>query len=196
MLSIMNNISFTANYISSPNILRKVNNKFVQQRVSFVEIDPYDIYDRQTVCSVAKSWVRGKCEGLASLILKNICDIPLNRRCNLNEKYFAITTQFDNFEKLEPNKILALAQITIQRRKQLYLDNLQVHPDNRSKSFNPEFKKIGTTMLDLLKKIFPQRNIVLDSVENAVPFYEKNGFHLENQDIVDGMRNLGMIFER
>ena len=76
--------------------------------------------------------------------------------------FYALTTQKDSFENLNPHAILGLAELTpLEDNNEVYIDYLVVAPDK--KSFEPysTYQKIGTAILDIIKKISKGKDILL-----------------------------------
>ena len=72
-------------------------------------------------------------------------------------KIFALTTQTDKFEKLDPSKILGFADISRNNNsKKVILEFLQVAPNakNVENNIEPQFKGCGTAILESLKEIY------------------------------------------
>ncbi len=162
-------INFKANLITKPTIIKKgrLCQKYKPIEVSFVRLDTQSIRDINLLKKLKKMW--------PLTFVSNICkDVSLYS--NLFTVY-ALTTQQDNFEKLSPNKILGLAEIT-NEQNEISLEYLQTHPkyeyDENVKE--RKFKKIGNTMLDCIKNLEHVKKIYTNSLFSIIPFYEKNGF--------------------
>ena len=100
-----------------------------------------------------------------------------------NNHIYMATSQMQNFDKLDKNKILGLAQM---RDGDSYIDYLryfQVKPDLKYGTKNREYKHIGSAMIDSIKKIYNE-TIVLISSLSATGFYEKQGFKLLDLDLL------------
>ena len=106
-----NNISFTAKFIS-PATVKKLtpNGKYVDIEVSAVKLASKNKDDLSALEKINKEWG-------ADTYASNILD----EASSTNEFYkdyrptvYAITTQRDNFEKLEPEKVLGLAETSIE----------------------------------------------------------------------------------
>ena len=81
----------------------------------------------------------------------------------------------DNFEKLEPEKVLGLAETSIEFGIIKSLDYLQTNPKFLNK-VQPTIKHIGTAMLKFIENINKGHRIAIDSVKEAKAFYMKNGY--------------------
>ncbi len=181
----INPISFKANYIKPSTIKCSSTNKDIT--TSFVELDPLFYADRRAVTAVDYAW--SNTETFAHHIL---CEME---GCLWNtgaQRFFALTTQKRSFDKLIPNKILGLAEIIGGNLEQIKIKFLQVDPETNMQANNHKYTGVGRAILDAIKAIFPNQNIILESVnsERIIEFYERNGF----QRIRKGGTN--MIFRR
>ncbi len=162
-------LTFQANYLSSATIERINVYKNCPKKVAFVEINPAQKGDVATMHKTAIKWDKIGGDGFAYDICKAINN-------GVKDRFFVLTTQSDNFDKLDHNQILSMAQVKTEKEGESFVEYLQVDPENFRTAENPEFRLIGTAMLNSLKKIFYNKSILLDSVRNAISFYLKNGF--------------------
>lgn len=167
-----NNISFKAEFIRPSVIKRCYQNKPAKDlTASFVELKPGDYADREALREISSLWGEG--ETFASSILYDFEDSVFWRE--INKKYYALTLQKQKLEQPNAKKILGVAQI-IQGINRIKLNYLQADPQNNMHSANPKYRGIGTSILDALKAIFPNFDIVLNTAESAREFYKANGF--------------------
>ena len=165
----MNNISFKANYLFPTNI--KKNNTDYQ--VSFVELNPTSENDMKALSSIALYWDNHT--SFAADIFETFKHHYITYNLSPDERYFALTSQKNKFEKLAPSEILGVAQINKSNRL-LSLDFLQVDPEYKGIIFDSPYRRIGTALLNSIKKLYPRRDIILKPVESSIEFYKKNGF--------------------
>lgn len=171
-----NDISFTAKYISSVMVQRLADNgKYLPTKANAVELSAKNNNDLSTLEKLSEKWGD---DTYASNIL--------DEATSLNEFYneyrptvYALTTQKDNFEKLQPNKILGLMETSDDFGTIKSLDYLQTNPEFLDK-FKPAMKRIGTAMLNFIERINKGRRIEIDAVESAKSFYLKNGYKRMN----------------
>lgn len=193
----MPQISFKANFIHLTNIQNLNNDGYKPFNASFVEINPKNKNDISLLKCLSDTWGSDSYAGsiysaalgdskLDNLIIEN----PIDR------KFFALTSQKNSYEKLDPKKVLGMVHINNYSNANS-IEFLQVNPEyitplkkesTVEKLFNkmfkitkatpkqPEYKHIGSGMLDSLKKLFPDKPITLLSVSTAIKFYKKNGF--------------------
>lgn len=167
-------ISFKANYIGSANIKDSYRDKNqVNCNVSFVEVNPQSESDVTTMREVTLNWGR---DSYATNIMEyfqysHFCgeDFDENR-------FFALTTQKNNFEKLEADDVLALALVFKESKRRVDLKYLQVDPENNYFSGERRYEGIGRGILQSICKLFENKDIFLQSVKTACEFYKLQGF--------------------
>ena len=165
-------INFKANYIQSILIKENINNKLIDKPVGFVELSPQNKDDLYLMKNVSSSWQDG--ETFAENIYRDAyIDFwsPVK-----NKHYYAISEQTNLNEKLKASKILGLAEVQNKSEKLSEIILLQVNPKFNYGVINTKYKKIGTALLNGIKKLFPNHNFTLQSSLEAKKFYLKNGF--------------------
>ncbi len=183
-------ISFGARYIS-PAIVQKVmfkDAKVLPEKVSFIEFNPKDSVDLEAVYDVSEAWKTKDPYPAMIYSYMSYCATCKAEEESENTKFYALTTQKDNFEKPEAEDIIALAQVntaesvTDGTKDVVEIEYLQAKPESPLDNyFKPyKFKHIGTGILDVFKKIFKGRKLVLYSNPMACDFYLKNGFTQED----------------
>lgn len=177
-----NNISFRAEFIKPETIKRCYQYKPSKDlTASFVELKSNSSADRSALRGVCSLWGEG--ETFASSILNHFEDGVFWK--TTNKKYYALTMQRRQLETPAAKKILGVAEI-IQGDNRIKLKFLQADPANNMHSSNPKFRGIGTAILNALKAIFPNYDIILNTAESAREFYKANGFE-EIPKSLDGM---------
>lgn len=166
-------INFKANYISDAVIKRRTpDNTFKDYNVSFIEFNSANPRDVFAIKDVAGQWGCG--ETFARSIFNDIQEEYYAGK--KSSQYFAITKQRKSFETLLPDEILALAELknTYDKRKELLF--LQVNPEENMFAGEAVYKRIGTAILNSLKTLFNDKEIILKPVESAINFYKANQF--------------------
>ncbi len=168
-----NNISFKAKFISPATIKRHYCTKSPQEKVvSFIEFNSRSLKDRKALSAVDALWGEG--DTFASSIARDIDDdIIFSLK---NGRYFALTTQRKQLDEPVADKVLGVAEVRREKENLIQLKYLQAHPDNTCFSYYKVYSGIGTAILDALKSLFPNDDIILSSVESAKEFYKFNGF--------------------
>lgn len=164
----MTPINFKASFINKVNIQKYNGIKYEPKEVSFVELDTDNKEDRFVLKETAALW--GEC--FAVDIYEDAQKDSFKAK---NNHIFALTTQNDKFQRLNPNKVLGLVEFQ-ENTNSNKIEMLQVHPDFVSTQMGrPEYKYIGSKMLDSIKCKYP-KPIKLYSVVDAITFYRKNNF--------------------
>jgi hypothetical protein len=165
---------FGAKYLSTQKIgkLVKESGKYIQADVSFVYIDPRIDSDLEAVASV-KYW---KDDRFGLNIHYAAQEIRNDSKYYRNHKIGALTSQMDNFEHLDPEKILGLVSYNPSDKGGLHISNLQVNPKYLYES-DHDYAGIGTGISDSLKEL-TDRISVYPAIEQSVrKFYKMNGYY-------------------
>lgn len=157
----MNNISFQGHFINNTQIKELSNKKYVPLDVAFVELEPHNKNDLNTLYEIKDEW-----NGLFEYLIYN----------------YALTTQKDSFELMDYKKILGIVQFN-KTDTTNEIEFIQTNPLYITKSRNffskifqkKTYKKIGSAMVNSLKNL-SDKSIKLYSIENAEEFYKKLGF--------------------
>ncbi len=171
-------ISFGAKYLF-PATVQKVaykDAKITPAKVSFVELDPMNEKDLEAVYNVSLSWEAPDLYPEMIHSYMSYCASEYNEDEGKNTKFYALTSQKKNLEAPEPDDILALAQVNTANGVEI--EYIQAKPESPMDSFFKKYKfsRVGTGMLDSLKKVFKGEQIFLYSNPRARGFYKKNGF--------------------
>ena len=169
------NISFSANFKNYVKILKRdqVSGKYFPADVAFVTIDSRNLSDLRALKEVYDNWGRDVLtEGvLNAAVSKSYGDKYFSRN-----KIYALTSQSENFEKLNPSKILGVADIRVLGSKgNIFLEHLKVCPFLKGEQ-NPDIKKVGTAILNSLKAKFVQIFLVSLNKPEVKDFYRRNAF--------------------
>ena len=168
-------ISFKGQLVSNMNI-KRAGYDFPAKKASIVELNPLEYHDLRTLREINELW-----DGtLASCICKDAECINIGQADFNPQKFFVLTTQRENFKRMNPDDILAEAEVVLNQpsKGKIYLEYLQVDPDNMFDSEAKLYEGLGTTFLNFLKKHYNGLEIHLNAVCSAVDFYLKNGFTL------------------
>ena len=93
-----------------------------------------------------------------------------------NAKFYAVTSQKDNFKVLDANKVLAVAEVAKTDESTININYLQVDPMQLRGAETAEFRHIGTAILNAIKDLYPFQDIYLRSTNSAKRFYKSQGF--------------------
>ena len=160
-------INFKANLVNKTYI-RKYNSskqKYLPEQVSFVELLHGDVGDKKVLKKITRKW---KAPNFANLIYDKFKKRP-------DYRTFALTTQNDNFEKLDDAKILGLEQISTESG--VSIEYLQTMPYTKYPQKDREYKKVGSRMVHCLKKEYYYNKIGANALWSVIDFYyKKHGF--------------------
>ncbi len=162
------NISFKGHYICDSQVKR--NNK--PCALSFVQIDTKNKSDIAALKELDYMYERKSYFG-------DISDnASLDYRCNISfndKKYYVLTSQKRDFEKLDSDMILGAVQVEPHENCN-EINYLQVIPEQNY--FNPEreYKNLGSSIVNTIMKLFPEKKLMLYSSNSAINFYKKLGF--------------------
>ena len=170
----MNNISFKANYINTVQVQKLVGSSYKPCNASFVEFNTNDKKDTFTLKEVSDLW--GDCYARDIKDDFKSDDFPPK-----NKHVYGLTLQNNNFEYIKPESVLGIVEFQ-ENEDSNKLEFLQVNPENQSYQFGrPKHKKVGTRIIDSLKKLYYSKPMKLHSVFSAKNFYKKNGFNIDNE---------------
>ena len=178
----VNSVSFGAIPINKVKIKKfdKAAKRYADYPATFVKLDSYNKGDIDAVDTVSKKWKEAKYIQQISTAAHWIKDKPI--------EVYALTSQQGNFEKLQANRILGLAEIRLdENSKNTLLHYLQVRPGAKhvNQKHKINYKYVGTTILKSLKNIYNDIYLTADNDNNVIKFYKKNGFI----DDFDGSRH-------
>ena len=182
-------INFTGKYISTSTVYKQANSgKYKNSRAAVVEVFPKSKKDMKFLEQTADLWraefgfevIANKIHQNATHILQSEADASV--KDNYQSKFYAITTQRGHFDKLKPEKALALAELSLITDDLLELDLCQVEPSCEHKQENRKYKRIGTALINFIKKEFKEHTIILTSLDGVKGFYKALGFESISSD--------------
>lgn len=165
--------SFKAKYINNINICKKdIFPNYLSKEASFVQIEPKKLSDLDALENAVKYWDYDK-------FGRNICFIANAIRNESkyykNHKVYALTTQKENFNKLDSDLILGLIGVCPETNNYTFIEYMQVNPEMLYPR-EPEYKGIGTAILESLKKLSDKIYCYPSQTKSVIDFYIKNGF--------------------
>lgn len=161
----MNNISFTGTYIKPATVYKNSEPVFA----SVIELGKNDTKSVQKVADKWDSW------------LTNLMCAKFYQPEKLkNTRFFALSTQNSDFQKVNPSKVLALFEVDDNGAKYT-MEYLDVHPRYRKNPniINEKRKgitKIGEACIKFIREKFAtKKETDLYAIDDAKQFYEKVG---------------------
>lgn len=175
-MNINPNVSFGASFIKEVTVKKLVENSksYITKNVSCVELDPLNSADVKAINETQEEFFYNSFVDDIYFKARKLFHRGENPK---NMQIYALTTQKDNFEKLDGNKVLAMANIVPKEDNGAYLDYIQAHPLIAYAIGKPPYKNVGTELIKILQEKFS--SIRCNSVADA--FYSKNGFVREKQ---------------
>ena len=170
----ISSINFKAKPVNTINVYKRKEkeNVFEPLKTTFVKIEPDNLRDMRAINYAAKKWEDAK----------YMQRIATNSHWNnsVPMEFYALTTQTGNFNHLNYEQILGFAEMrpdaNLKDFTSLYY--LQVKPEaiNIFNSPNNTYKRVGSSMITSLKKLY--KNIALFSEDSPYlfKFYKTNKF--------------------
>ena len=167
--------SFGALYVNNFNIgkLDKNTNEYVSVPASFLQIDPKNDYDIEALYNVATYW--GNDSKFATNVYYAACAIRNNSKYYKNNKIFVLTTQLEDFDKLDDEKILGIIHVNELEPKHYFGEHIEVKPDIVY-TVTPEYKGVGTAMDKSVKKLCNKMSIFPLKLKSVRNFVKRNGY--------------------
>ena len=165
-------ISFGAKFINPINVGKLNGKSYEQVDVSFVEINPLNGDDVHALSEIAKYWENDK----FAMNIKETAKIIFKDKSPDGIRIFALTSQGDSFEKLNPDKILGVIETEDMAPFHFHINRFQVKPDYVYKR-DLEYSGVGTSILNSLKKMCNKISAISESDQSVRNFYERNGFY-------------------
>jgi hypothetical protein len=170
-MKIDNKVSFGAKYINHINVGKLNGKNYSQVEVPFVEINPLNKNDIDALNDIAKYWIDDKFATNISVTANAIYEDKNPEKI----KIYALTSQTDCFEKLNPDNILGVIETENISPFHIHINRFQVKPDyvyNR----DLEYAGVGTSILSSLKALCNKITAISECDESTKMFYVRNGF--------------------
>lgn len=167
----MDSVNFGATKIRTVRILKRTGAGYAPCKVHFIKLDLEK--DIDVLESISKKWKNS----LISSVYEEFEDYALDLWNNYS--IFALTEpqKYGRKAKLDADKILGAALFLEHTgSKENEISILQTKPEYISHDRISDFKHIGQGIVRSIQKKFHKKSIILDSEENAVDFYIKQGF--------------------
>ncbi len=164
-------ISFQAKYIAPSVLLKKYNDgRYQNTKAALVELEPNCKSDLHALNQVSQQWAPANNDYISDIYEDYLL---LSKGTIRKPKFLALTTQQNNFQKLNPIKIqcvIEMQRINKDTNYLYYIQRRNVYPHTY------KYIKVGETMINHLKSLSQTQNIKTFATKNTKPFYERNGF--------------------
>ena len=169
------NVSFKAILRNHYNINRiNEDGTLTPRKKAFVEFQPVSDYDEACLNKLGDLWFDPK-EFFASSIANDFRNIFAYG--DTSARFFGLVDLKNNYEKINPEDVYAIMETAKDKNGINVIEYIQGAPNHMFENPYRTIKGCGAAMIKSLQEfIFPQQKIYLDSVESAVPFYERMGF--------------------
>lgn len=165
-------ISFKSKYILPANYLYKNSAGNWQEKTgSLVELNPDSICDCQTFDEIGYNW--GSIENIENFIREDFIKSYKNEIKPF--RFFALTAQTKDYDFIESQNVLSIAEVSNFYNRSLSLDLLQTAPAFSNYNKDRIIKNSGKSIIESLSKIF-NLPITVFPLNSAVQFYKKIGF--------------------
>ena len=169
------NVSFKAYRISDANIYRiNQDNSHEPIKASFVELQPVSNFDVNAADKFAELCGQDY-EALAQNIAYDLDNMLFDK--DRTKRFFAVTRQMCNFDKLDPYEIMGTMETLIDEANQHMIAYLKVAPEYAYADIDRTIKGVGASLIKPLQnKLLLGKRIFADILESAKGFYENMGF--------------------
>lgn len=178
----MNRINFTANLVKQTQVQETAdNNNYIPSDVSIVELDKHDERDIKSLYKTIILWKDQNAKYSSEIYHEAVKGYEYDD--TEQEHYFALTSQKNDFNNLDPERILGLMLFSQTNRTEDEINWLQVRPNTSHKqTWKRQYKGIGEGLINLLKGTWLNKPIHVQADVNAVEFYKKMGFTNREND--------------
>ncbi len=172
-VNLISNIYFQANQLSfKPQVVKRdeTTGEYKTEKASMVEIDLKNPNDIKVMKELGEKWDN-------DYLMENMADNAeniANREDQAdNHRFFAVTSQKDNFENLNSDKVLSFCEVHDETYNKAKVEYIQSNAESTT-MYNPKYKRCGSAMLDGLKHYY--NYIYLYSLPCTIQFYLNNEF--------------------
>lgn len=158
-----------------------------------VELDKNNFEDMNSLHDTAFKWYDNGGRYAPNIYNKAVDKYKFNDISK--EHFYALTTQQKDFEKIKPDNILGLMMFSETKNFDNEINYLEVDPaTSKSKNLIREYKKVGSRLVEFIKKTYNKKSIFVQADSRAIKFYKKMGFFQLSKDTME--RACQMYFRR
>lgn len=151
-----------------------LNDSYKRIPVSFVELNKTSKNDLEALSKAANLWRNN--DIYAFDVYDRFRKIFYEQIEAPEERFFVLTKQRINLDKLDSSKILGVAELYKPDDGPIEIEFLQTDPAYINTMELPKIKHVGMAIVEGFKKILKDKEIALFTTPTAKPFYEKLGF--------------------
>ena len=180
----MDSINFKARYVTNKYSVKawsNAKNKYMDKPVRLVKVDYDSEMDYEALKTLSKLWSQE--DNFIDTILAKLLYSRRNKKAPRSEVYL-LTLQKKVFKKLDPKKILGIAETTT-IDKTSSLDYIQSRPDSMYGKPDRKFSKIGDVLTEYIIKKFGRNNLYGHSKRDKIPFYKRHGFVVAQPELIE-----------
>jgi len=157
-------IPFRAKYLDEVSVMKynPTDNRYEKSPAAFVELGNEDEY---AVKTLNNDWIK-------AIFIEDIYDDFVSKN---DHKFYAVTTQDEDFKKLNPQKILAIGEVFSKGSKYGYLELVEAHPSSYDNPYF-EYKLCGSAFSDGLKSQYTKIKLESVSLDEVMNFYKRNKY--------------------
>lgn len=147
--------------------------KYESCPAAFIRLDKKSASDYKAINNLP--WLNGSGQKYAADIVANFNREYKGERKVRKDNFYALTLQTDNFDKIDSDKILGLAE-ALKAYRSVYLDFLQVNPNYKFGILRRKYKETGKAIIDSFKNMHGVKRIFAVTNAFASQFYIDQGF--------------------
>lgn len=172
-------VSFRGTLVKPTSVIKDYNFVAVTSNypTAFAEVNPTDTQDVETMKRL--SYIFGNRGADASLI-SDIFQYEGQSTNNMNSRYFVLTEQEDDFERIRPSAVLGMAKTTNMDKDNVFIDMIQVNPFYVFTNPYSHLKRCGTTIIESLKNTFTNKDLWLHTPRSLAEYFKRRDFEIVN----------------
>ena len=181
----ISNISYKARLVNREFVGKLAENSshiYEKQKVSFVKIEPSNPDDIKALKEASDYWQNWQNGNLVTNIYYAACALGNESKYYKDHEVYALTSQALDYRELQSEKILGLIHTSPYIENSLLIEQLQANPQYLNERV-PEYKGIGTAILNSLKFIADKISCYPSRTESVIGFYRKNGFEKQQNGL-------------
>lgn len=144
-----------------------------KQPAYLAELNLFNPKDMQTVNAIKYIW---KDNDIA--LFTDVFSYESNSTSDVKSRYFVLTEQSDDFNKIKPSAILGIVKTTTQKKGHTEVDFVRVNPFYVYNNPYSDLKNVGKTIMEAVHKKFASDKLTAFVPKNIIPFFKKIGWKI------------------